>query len=298
MISFFDFLQDLGNPALSFLWKALIVAVASSIVCGVIGTHVVLRGMAFIGDAVAHAVFPGLAIAFYYQISLLLGGALAGVAVAVAVTLFSQNRRLREDAIIGVFFAAAFAVGLIIISRVEGYTGSLQSFLFGSITGVPDSDVALVMIVGTLIVLTALFLNRRLVAVSLDRETAAAGGINVLFMDLLLYLLVTFSVVISVRTIGNILVLALLITPAATARLLTDRLGTMMALGPVIGGVSAFFGIYLSWAFAIPTGAAIVVVISAVFILVWLFSFRHGYVTGWLRSRSHHHETARIRAAG
>lgn len=288
MISFFDFLQDLTNPSLSFLWKALVVAVASSIVCGVIGTHVVLRGMAFIGDAVAHAVFPGLAIAFYFQISLLVGGAMAGVAVAIAVTLFSQNRRLREDAIIGVFFAAAFAIGLIIISRVDGYTGSLQSFLFGSITGVPDSDVALVMVVGAVIVLLALFLNRRLVAVSLDRETASAAGINVLFMDMLLYLLVTFSVVISVRTIGNILVLALLITPAATARLLTDRLAVMMTLGPVIGGISAFFGIYLSWSFSIPTGAAIVVVISAVFILVWLLSPKHGFVTAQLKARRHH----------
>lgn len=285
MISFWDFLQDLTNPALSFLPKALVVAVASAIVCGVIGTHVVLRGMAFIGDAVAHAVFPGLAIAFYFQISLLIGGALAGLTVAIAVTIFTQNRRLREDSVIGVFFAAAFAIGLIIISRVDRYTGSLQSFLFGSITGVPDSDVAMVMLVGAFIVVLALFLNRRLVCVSLDRETAAAQGISVIGMDLALYLMVTFAVVISVRTIGNILVLALLITPAATARLLTDRLGVMMLLGPVLGGSAAFVGIYLSWSLAIPTGAAIVVVASIVFVLAWIISPRHGVLIKRFREK-------------
>lgn len=129
MLSPLDFLQDLLNPDLRFLPKALIVAMMSSVVAGVIGSYVVLRGMAFIGDAVAHAVFPGLAIAFVIQGNLVLGGAVAGVVTAVLVAIFSQNRRLKEDSIIGVFFVAAFALGIVIIAQAPGYAGSLQQFL-------------------------------------------------------------------------------------------------------------------------------------------------------------------------
>ena len=152
------------------------------------------------------------------------------------MAVFSQNRRLKEDSVIGVFFVAAFALGIVIISRAPGYAGSLQEFLFGSITGIPDED--LYVVAGTgLVILAVLFaLHKELVTISLDRETARAMGLRVFALDLALYVLVTLAVVISVQTIGNILVLALLITPAATARLLTDRLGVMMVLAPVIGG--------------------------------------------------------------
>lgn len=269
MISFSQFLADLTNPALAFLPKALLVAVLSALVCGVIGTHVVLRGMAFIGDAVAHAVFPGLAIAFALQFSVIAGGALAGAVVALLIALFSQRRRVKEDTIIGIFFAAAFALGLVVISKVQGYTASLNSFLFGSITGVSSSDIIFSAVVGAVVILAVAALHKEIVAVSVDRETAAAMGIRVLLIDVVLYLAVTAAVVMSVRTVGNILVLALLITPAAAARLWTDRLVVMMALSAVIGMVGSFLGVYVSWAIDVPTGATIVLVLTVVF----LFSF-------------------------
>lgn len=269
MISFSQFLADLTNPALAFLPKALLVAVLSALVCGVIGTHVVLRGMAFIGDAVAHAVFPGLAIAFALQVSVIAGGAVAGAVVALLIALFSQRRRVKEDTIIGIFFAAAFALGLVVISKVQGYTASLNSFLFGSITGVSNSDIIFSAVVGAVVILAVAALHKEIVAVSVDRETAAAMGIRVLLIDVILYLAVTAAVVMSVRTVGNILVLALLITPAAAARLWTDRLVVMMALSAVIGMVGSFLGVYVSWAIDVPTGATIVLVLTVVF----LFSF-------------------------
>ena len=272
MISLTQFFQDLTNPALAFLPKALLVAVLSALVCGVVGAHVVLRGMAFIGDAVAHAVFPGLAIAFALQTSVVLGGAVAGVVVAVLIAVFSQRRRIKEDTIIGIFFAAAFAAGLVIISKVQGYTASLTSFLFGSITGVATEDIVLVAVVGTFVILLLLAFHKELVAVSLDRETAAAQNIRVFALDLLLYLAVTAAVVMSVRTVGNILVLALLVTPAATARLLTDRLPVMMALSAGIGALSSLLGVYLSWAFDVPTGATVVLVATVFFLLAFLVS--------------------------
>lgn len=271
-----DFLADLLNPDLAFLPKALAVAVMSSVVCGVVGSFVVLRGMAFIGDAVAHAVFPGLAVAFVVSGNLVLGGTIAGVLTAILVAVFSQNRRLKEDSIIGVFFVAAFALGIVVISAAPGYAGSLQQFLFGSITGIPDSDLRVVGIT-CLVVLAVVFgLHKEFVTISLDRESARALGVPVFGLDLTLYILVTLAVVISVQTIGNILVLALLITPAATARLLTDRLGVMMALAPAIGALSALVGLYLSWSWDLPTGGTIVLVLTAAFLLAWTLGPRHG----------------------
>lgn len=271
-----DFLIDLFNPELTFLPKALAIAVMSSIVCGVIGCYVVLRGMAFIGDAVAHAVFPGLAVAFVVGGNLVVGGTIAGVLTAVLVAVFSQNRRLKEDSIIGIFFVGAFALGIVIISQAPGYAGSLQHFLFGSITGIPDSDLWVVGVTGLVVLGVVFLLHKEFVTVALDRESARAMGAGVFRLDLVLYVLVTLAVVISVQTIGNILVLALLVAPAATARLLTDRLGVMMLLAPVVGGLSALVGLYLSWSWDLPTGGTIVLVLTAVFLLAWFLSPRQG----------------------
>jgi manganese/iron transport system permease protein len=285
VISPIDFLTDLTNPDLAFLPKALLVALMSSVICGVIGSHVVLRGMAFIGEAVAHAVFPGLAVAFLLQGSLVLGGAIAGITTAVLVAVFSQNRRLKEDSVIGIFFVAAFALGIVIISRAPGYAGSLQDFLFGSITGIPDRDVVTVAVAGALLIAGVLLLHKELVTVSLDREMARASGLPVFGLDLALYVMVTIAIVISVQTIGNILVLALLITPAATARMLTDRLGVMMTLAPCFGGLAAVVGVYLSWSLDLPTGGTIVLVATAGFLLAWVAAPRHGLLRA-LRSRT------------
>jgi manganese/iron transport system permease protein len=289
-----DFLTDLANPDLAFLARALAVAVMASIVCGVVGCHVVLRGMAFIGDAVAHAVFPGLAVAFVVSGSLVLGGAAAGIATAVLVAVFSQNRRLKEDSVIGVFLVGAFALGIVIISRAPGYAGSLQQFLFGSITGIPPEDLATVG--GTsVVVLGALFaLHGRLVAVSLDREMARAMGLRVLLLDIVLYVCVTLAVVVSLQTVGTILVLALLITPAATARLLTDRLGAMMLLAPTIGAAGATTGVYLSWSYDLPVGGTIVLVLTAAFLATWVAAPRHGFLRarGLLRTSPSPHVSA------
>ncbi|WP_308799350.1 anchored repeat-type ABC transporter permease subunit [Agromyces silvae] len=286
MLSPIDFITDLLNPDLRFLPKALLIAMMSSVVCGVIGCYVVLRGMAFIGDAVAHAVFPGLAVAFVIQGNLVFGGAVAGVLTAILVAVFSQNRRIKEDSIIGVFFVAAFALGIVIISQAPGYAGSLQQFLFGSITGIPDEDLIVVAVTGLVLMLVAFLFHKEFVSVTLDREMARSTGIPVFTLDLVLYVMVAIAIVISIQTIGNILVLALLITPAAAARLLTDRLAAMMVLAPVIGGVSALVGLYVSWSFDFPVGGMIVLVATAIFLLAWCFAPRHGLVAKTMRRRA------------
>lgn len=284
MLTPIEFFTDLFNPLLVFLPKALLVAVLSSVVAGVVGSHVVLRGMAFIGDAVAHSVFPGLAIAFLLQGSLILGGAVAGVVTTILVAIVSQNRRLREDSVIGVFFAGAFALGIVVISLAPGYAGSLQQFLFGSITGITDTDVTIVVVTTVAIIAVTAIFHKELVAVGLDRESARAQRLPVFGLDLLLYLMVTAVVVISVQTIGNVLVLALLITPAATARLITDRLVRMMVLAPVIGASSALVGIYLSWSIDLPAGGTIVLVATVIFLIAWLVA-PHGVLVRYANRR-------------
>ena len=271
MLSIIDFLHDLTNPALAFLPRAILVTCVAACVCAVVGCHVVLRGMSFIGDAVAHSVFPGLAIAFVCSGSLVLGGTLAGVGTAVLVALLSQNRRLKEDSIIGVLFVGAFGLGLVIISWTPGYAGSLQDFLFGSLTGIPASEVPFVLIASAVIVGVFAFFHKEVVAVSLDRESARVAGLPVMALDLLVYISVAGAVVISVQIIGNILVLALLITPAASARLLTNSLGAMIRTALVIGVLSSLCGIYLSWSLDLPAGASIVCVVTLVFIAAWVY---------------------------
>ncbi|WP_083317039.1 anchored repeat-type ABC transporter permease subunit [Corynebacterium sp. HMSC071B10] len=275
-IGFLQFLADVANPQLAFLPRALAAAVCASVLCAVVGCFVVLRGMAFIGDAVAHAVFPGVAVAFALHASVLLGGAVAGALVAILIAVLSQRRTIKEDAIIGIVFAAAFALGLVIISRVEGYTASLSAFLFGSLTGVSPRDLAVSGITGALIIALMVALRPWLTAVALDRETARAMHLPVATLDLALYLCVTAAVVVSVQTIGNILVIALLVTPASAARLFTDNLETMMLLAALIGVAGSVLGVWLAWSFDSPTGATIVLCVTAIFGLSWLFAPRRG----------------------
>jgi manganese/iron transport system permease protein len=270
-------IDALAGPWEYDFWRrALLVALLSGLVCGVVGTHVVLRGMAFIGDAVAHAVFPGIATAFVLGTNLVIGGAVAGVVTALLIAVVAQNRRLKEDSVIGIFFAAAFGLGIVILSAAPGYGGSLESFLFGSILGISDGDVVSVAVIGAILLLTTGVLNSRLVAATLDREQARAVGLPVFWLDLALYVMVTLAIVISLQAVGNVLVLALLVTPAAAARLLTDRLGVMMVLAPVIGAGGSVLGLYLSYAFDLAAGGLIVLSLTGVFLLCWLFAPRHG----------------------
>lgn len=269
-----------------FMQRAFAVAVMAAIVCVAVGAFVVLRGMAFIGDAVAHAVFPGVAIGFVLHINLALSGAVAGVATALAIVLISQTRRLKEDTVIGIFWAAAFGLGIVVVSTQQSYTGDLASFLFGQILALGDEDVVLVGTVGAVLVAVTFLLRRQLIAVSLDRETARASGLPVLALDIALYVMVTVAIVIALQAVGNILVLALLVTPAAAARLVTDRLGPMVLAGCAVAAFGAVAGLYLSFYYNLAAGGLIVLVITGVFLLAWVFAPRHGLVSHWAGRRA------------
>ncbi|GAB2623916.1 anchored repeat-type ABC transporter permease subunit [Streptomyces capparidis] len=276
-----DFLLEPWD--LPFMQRAFAVAALTGLVCGVVGVFVVLRGMAFIGDAVAHSAFPGVALAYTFHGNLLLGGAAAGIVTAVGIAFVSQNRRLKEDTVIGVFFAFAFGLGIVLVSTRDTWTTDLSSFLFGQVLAVSSGDVWTAAAIGAALVAVVLGLRKELVAVSLDRETARAAGLPVFRLDLTLYVVVTATIVMSLEAVGNVLVLALMITPAATARMLTERLGTMTLLASAIGCAGSVAGLYVSYGYDLAAGGSIVVVLTSVFALVWLLAPRHGLLTRALR---------------
>ncbi len=283
MSSIIDWLADPWSY--EFMRRAFAAAVIVGLVTGVLGTYVVLRGLAFMGDAIAHAAFPGVVIAFLLGRSLFLGGAAFGLLTAVGIGVLSSTRRIREDTAIGVLFAGAFALGIVLISTEDSYTGDLTSFLFGEVLAVSGADLRLSLGIGAAVVAVALLLRKELMAVAFDREMAEAMGLPVFWLDMLLFTLVTLAVVISLRAVGNVLVVAMLITPAATARLLTDRLLPMMAMAAALGALSGVVGLYISYHANLAAGGLIVLVVTGLFLLAWLLSPRHGIVTGWLGIR-------------
>jgi manganese/iron transport system permease protein len=271
----------------AFMQHAFAATVLVGIICGVMGVFVTLRGLAFMGDAIAHAVFPGVVISYVIGGNFLVGAVVAATIVSLAIGFVTQSGLLRNDTAIGVFFAGAFALGVAIISTQQSYARDVTNLLFGSILGVSRDDLALTALVG-LGVLIALWLFRReLVTLSFDRNYAQSQGLNLWGWDQLFLLLLALTIVISLQTVGNILVLAMLVTPAATARLLTVRLVPMIAVSAAIGALSGVAGLYLSYYRGISSGASVVLVVTAIFIAVFLFAPRTGAITARVARRLH-----------
>jgi manganese/iron transport system permease protein len=261
-----------------FMRLALVEVVIMGTVAGFLGTYVVIRGLAFVGEAIAHSVFPGVVIAFLLGITLFIGGAVFGLMVALGISLLSLTGRLREDTAIGVVFAGALALGVVLISTSPGYTRDLTSFLFGDVLAVTPTDIYLSAAVGGGAVLIAVMLRRALLLSSFDREMALALGLPVFWLDTLLLVLITLSIVISLQAVGNILVLAMFVTPAAAARLLVDDVGRMMLLSPAIGATAGVVGLYASWHTDLAAGGMIVLTATSFFIAALLLSPKHGAV--------------------
>lgn len=261
-----------------FMRMALLEVVIVGVVAGFLGTFVVMRGMAFMGDAIAHAVFPGVVIAFLAGVNLFLGGAAFGVLTALGISGLSLTRRIKEDTAIGVIFAGAFALGVVLISTSDNYTGDLNSFLFGDILAVTNTDIYLSIVFGGLAFLAAFLLRRVLVLISFDREMALSMGLPVFRLETLLLLLVTLTIVISLRAVGNILVLAMFVTPAATARLMADDAGRMMAISALLGAFSGVAGLYISWHTDLAAGGTIVLTATVLFFVAVLLAPRHGLI--------------------
>jgi manganese/iron transport system permease protein len=267
----------LSDPlAFRFMRLAFVEVIVVGVVAGFLGSYVVLRGLAFVGDAIAHAVFPGIVIAFLAKVSLFAGGAAFGVLTALAISSLSLTRRIREDTAIGVVFAGAFALGVVLISSSPGYTRDLTSFLFGDVLAVTMTDIYLSLLIGGASMTIAFLLRRALVLSSFDREMALSMGLPVFWLDTALLLMITFTIVISLRAVGNVLVLAMFVTPAATARLLVDEMGRMMALSAFLGALAGVLGLYASWYTDLAAGGMIVLTATIIFFVALLLSPKHG----------------------
>ncbi len=263
-------MPDLLEPLqYAFVQRALVAAVLVALVCASVGVFVVLRGLAFLGDAIAHAAFPGVVIAFLVKINIVIGGSIAAVASALAIGAVARRSGLKEDTAIGVVFSGMFAIGIVLFSSIRTYTGDLLVILFGDVLGV-SADQLMVAAITAAVVLVALWLIwRQLVFVSFDPIGAAAAGLNTLRYDTLLLGLIGLAIAVSVQIVGVVLVVAMLVTPAATARLLAQDLRALVVGALVVAVLSSVAGIWLSYYVNAASGGTIVLVATTLFGLVW-----------------------------
>ena len=261
-------LGDLFEPfGLGLMQRALIQVVVVSVVAGAVGCFVVVRGLSFTGESLAHTVLPGVVAAYSLGVSLLLGAAaLATLTVAIAL-LAGRDRRISEDTAMGVAFAGLFPLGVILLALQSNSTRSLSDFLFGDILSNSPGDVRATLVISTLIALSLIGSHRALLACSFDRPFAVSLGYRVARVDAVLLGLVAATVVVAMLAVGNVLALALLVTPAATARLLVKRFVPMMVVAGILGGVSGIVALELSYWAGLAASSTVVLCSSGEFIL-------------------------------
>ena len=258
----------------AFMVRGMIAAVMVGIVCAVVGTYVVLRGMAFFGDALAHAILPGVAVGYLVgggeRAPLFWWAMVASVLSSLGIGAISRNSRIKEDTAIGIIFAGMFALGVALISTVRSYSADLTHFLFGDVLGVRSSDLWLIAVFGGIVLLAIIAFYKEFLVLSFDPILAATLRLPVRLLDSLILILIAVTIVVSLQTVGVALMVAMLVTPAATAYLLTRRLPVMMFLAALIASFSGILGLYLSFYLSVASGATIVLICTGVFGLVWL----------------------------
>lgn len=249
-----------------FFVRALAASALVGAVCAVMGTYVVLRGVAFIGDAIAHAGFPGIVIAYMLGWPLYIGATGAAVATALAIGVVTRRAGIRQDTAIGVLFAGSFALGVFLFSMIQGYVADLFSFLFGNVLAISTTDLVALSALGLGVLAAVAVLWKELLYTTFDPLGAAASGIRTDWLELLFLTLVAITIVVSLQAVGIILVVAMLVTPAATAQLVTVRFTRLMLTAAAIGVASAVVGLYVSYWLDVASGATIVLVQTGTFL--------------------------------
>jgi iron/zinc/copper transport system permease protein len=282
-----EFIQDLMNYG--FMQKAFVTSIMVGIICGVIGSFIVLRGLALMGDAISHAVLPGVAISYILGINYFYGAVLTGVLTAIGIGVINQNSRVKSDSSIGIVFSAFFALGIILITAAKSAT-DLTQILFGNVLAVRTSDMWLTLVIGAIVILTVVIFYKELLVSSFDETMAAAYGLKVRLIHYGIMVLLTLVTVASLQTVGVILVVSMLITPASTAYLLTNRLSVMIMLSSFFGAVSAVLGLYVSFLHDLPSGPVIALATTVIFILAFIFSPKQGIL--WRAIRKNRYRAA------
>lgn len=259
-----------GPLTYAFMQRGLAAAVMVGILCAVMGTYVVLRGMAFLGDAISHAILPGVAIAYLLQGNLFLGAGVAAILVALGIGAFSKGGEIKEDTAIGILFAAALSLGVALISSIRTYAVDLSHILFGNVLGVSPTDLWITAGLGLVILGTVALLYKPFLVISFDPVLAATMRLPAELLRNIMLVLLSLTVVVSLQTVGVGLAAAMLVTPAATASLLTRRLLPMMLVSAFIGAFSSLVGLYASYYLNIVSGSAIVLTATLLFLVVFL----------------------------
>jgi len=277
-------LQWLLEPlAYVFMQRALLAALMVGILCAVVGCYVVLRSMAFLGDALAHAILPGVAIAYLVHGNLTVGALIAAIVVALGIGFVSRQGAVREDTAIGILFAAALSLGVVLISSIRTYAVDLSHILFGNVLGVSTGDLWLTGGLGFVVLLTVVICFRPFLVISFDPVLAATLRLPAGLLNNLMLVLLALTIVVSLQTVGVGLVAAMLVTPGATAYLLTRRLRNMMLLSAGLGALSSLVGLYISYYANVVSGAAVVLTATVFFLLAFLFAPQRGLVGKMIR---------------
>ena len=264
--------------AYEFMQRGMIASVIVGVLCAVIGCYVVLRGMAFLGDAMAHAILPGVALAYLFKGDLLIGALAAAILVALAIGFFSRQGTIKEDTAIGILFAAMLSLGVALISTIKTYALDLTHILFGNVLGVSINDLILTGALALIVLVTIIALFKEFLVISFDPVLAATLRLPAELLRNVLLILLALTIVVSLQTVGVGLVAAMLVTPAETAYLLTRRLAMMMVIAASIGAFSSIAGLYASFYSNVASGAAVVLIATIIFLIAFLFAPARGIV--------------------
>jgi ABC-type Mn2+/Zn2+ transport system permease subunit len=251
-----------------FFIRAMAASAIVGLVCATVGSYMVLRGLAFMGDALSHSAFPGVVVAFMLKAPFYLGASIAAVGTALAIGWVTRQGKLRGDTAIGVLFAGMFALGVFLYSLIPNYVGDLLQLLFGEVLGIGLSDLISLVVLAAIVLVTVGLLWKELLYATFDPLGAAASGLPVGKLDYLLLALIALTIVISLQSVGIILVVAMLVTPAATAQLVSNSFGRLVVVAGGIGVVCPIIGLYISYWVNSASGATIVLVETAVFTAV------------------------------
>lgn len=276
-----------GLEQYQFLRLALITSLIIGIIVGIIGPFVILHGLSLLGDAISHAVLPGVALAYIFNVHYIIGATFFGLLTATLINFISEHSKIKNDAAIGIVFSAFFALGVILIGFANSAT-NLYHILFGNVLAVRDSDVWITAIIGLGVLIFVLLFYKELKITCFDPTVARSFGLNVRFFDYALILMLTLVAVASLSSVGTILVVAMLITPAATAYLWTNRLSHMIYLSIAASTLASIVGLFFSYSFNLASGAAIVLTLAIFFLLSFLFSPKKGLLFTKLQERKTH----------
>jgi len=254
----------------AFMCHALIAGVLVSIACAIAGTFVILRGLAFIGDALAHGVLPGIAVSILAGFSGIIGAAIGAALMIGGITLITKRSRLSSDTAIGLLFIGMLALGVVIVSRSNSFSGDLTSILFGEILGI-GMQAILIQLIGTIVIaIIAVICARPFLLLSFDPEQAEVAGFSVTFYHNIMLFMIALTVIVSFQTVGTLLVFGLLIAPAGAGALLAKKIAVMMAWAVLFGAMSMYFGLLISYHFNFAAGASIILVAIIIFFIVFI----------------------------